>query len=278
MKKIGVIYCSYGMPELLHKSLSPWIEARKTQLCDTQWVIAAVSVPFKEYENVSTFVKDEITPVELDKLVQEDKIDFLVHDDGFFEEKDARNGALIPLLEAGCTEIILLDNDEVYQISDIEGVINYSNLNKWESWFSFSLKNFVFDESTYLVERFCPPRLFRVNTNGYAMIGFYFDNDIAYKGIINKNGQFEEVTVSYRDLPHRNIPVEYADIMHLTWIDNARTRAKIAYQMSHFKGVCSYWVNPESDKLEFNPLYYQMIGKDMPKTETLGESTPKSGN
>jgi len=263
MAKIGIIYCSYGMPDYLSKSLSPWIEAKKINLGGNEFLIAAVSTPFKEYKDYQ--ILDNSTPTFLSVALAEGDIDDLYAETEYLLESEVRDKALQFLLKEDCDSILIADGDEFFTREQIERLLKFTDLDPWTSWFKFSYKNYIFDSNHYLAEPFTPPRFFRVLTNGYRLDTFSWDNDVFYKGTITSNGKFVNKNLDYKELPSRTIPVNIAFIKHYTWFSDQRSKNKIRYQMEHFKGSCSYRWNEKENKLEFNPEYYNQIGQRNPE-------------
>lgn len=255
MNKIGVLYCGYNTEEYINSSLIPWIQARELKPANCEFLISAVSVPFLEYKDLK--VKKDNTQRDLESYKYNNNIDHLFISNDYYTEKDARNKALEPLLSAGCEAIWLVDSDEAYSIYDIEKILNYVNLEKFISWFSVSYKNYVFNVNTYLKDPFTPPRIFRVNTNGYKLGGFYWDNDIAYFNGFTPN-------LSYKELPSKTIPSKIAFVPHFTWLSTEKNKLKCEYQQKHF-GHCGYKWNEVENKLEFNEEYYKKIGQQIPE-------------
>ena len=251
--KIGVIFCGFNMEEYIHDSLSPWISARESKLSGNEWVISCVSVPFKEYKDEN--IEEDKTRLILQEYYDAGKIDSLITEPDYSTEAIIRDRALQFLLEYRCDVIWLADADEFITEEQIKNINNHLNLNKWISWFSLSLKNYVFTESQYLEDAFTPPRIFRVNTNGYKINRCIFDNDFSY---ISDAGQ----EVSYKSLPTKIIPKFVGWITHYSWLNNSKSRSKVTYQQKHF-GDCSYiW---GEDGLEFNKNYYTKHGLSVPK-------------
>lgn len=252
--KIGVIYCAFGDLDYAKKSLPAWLNARDTNLSDNQWVITAVSVPFKGYED-SPFSKDFSTT----EWLKTQPLDYLVTEPLFMEEKDARNKALFYLLEQGCDWIYLADSDEFFSRQDIFNIARFISKDALTTWFSFSYKNYVFNENTYLEEPFAPPRAFKVDAGSYKLAAFYHDNEVYYNGKITRD------TKDFKSFSNRNVPKTVSWVTHMTWMSNDRGRNKQNYQSSRWGSkFCSFIWNEKEQKLEFNPEYYAMVDKPIP--------------
>jgi hypothetical protein len=167
-------------------------------------------------------------------------------------------------LQQGCTDIVLFDGDEVITLEQLTDIVNFVKLEPWISWFNFSYKNFVFDTNTYLKDSFTPPRWFKVETNGYKLKNFYWDNDAVYYGVVNKHSQFLEKTISYKELPNKIIPKFTAFLNHYTWLNDERSRQKVNYQNKHF-GHCSFAWDESKGGLIFNENFYRQNNLELPK-------------
>lgn len=282
--KIGILYCAFNCEEYLDKSLTPWVSARASGLMGHEFVISVVSVPFEEYKDIE--IKADETPAKLAEYLKSGAIDSLIVGPKFVKEHVARNNALKYLLNRSVDYVILWDGDEVPTEDNIKKILHFVYMNNHIDWFSISYKNFVFDEKTYLVDPFCPPRIFKVLAFPWKIFGFFWDNDIQYieysptDGMLmaRENKTYTDLLpasinpsegMSYTRLPGMIIPPSVAWVDHYTWIDNEKTRAKVAYQNKHFGGKCGYQVNPVTSKLEFNELYYRSIGTFTPIVSSL---------
>ena len=251
--KIGLIYCAFNTEEYLFDSLKPFRE-------DPRFIISAVSVPFLEYRDQDIKVDD--TTEKLRKYKESGAIKYLVDSPKYIKEHEARNLALNELKKDKVDYILLCDSDEVYKKEDLDKIVDYITEDKESIWWRICLKNFVFDEETYLEEPFCPPRIFRVKTEELSHPSFFFDNDISY---LNKAGQ----RVSYQDLICSTIPKEVAWIDHYTWLNDLKSKRKCAYQSLHFgNNICSFkW--DEEKGLTFSEEYYKLRGEEIPKIKKL---------
>jgi len=176
MTKVGVLYCGFGNIEYVKESIPIWLQAREQKLNDTEWIIAAVSVPFKEYEGTE-FAKD----LEATDYLKTLPLDYLVTEPKFVSEAEARSRALFYLLEQGCDWIWISDSDEMVTLNNIFNIAKFIARDNLTTWFSFSYKNYVFDNSQYLKEPFTPPRAFRVKSGNYILNRFRHDNGTVYQ-------------------------------------------------------------------------------------------------
>jgi hypothetical protein len=261
MAKIGILFCGYRTIEYIDDSLTPWIRARAEKLGGNEFVISAVSAPFIEYKDTE-FAQDDGTQEVLRDYYKGGHIDYLEDNLGYVDERTARNAALKHLLSAGCEWVLLVDSDEAYLIEEIYRIAKFVDANPFAVWFRGSLKNYVFDDKTYLRDAFTPARIYRTRIGHLTVLEFRFDNEVVYQA--DDGRQFDHL-----QLPCVQIPKNVAFTRHLTWISNAKSKSKLEYQKIHFKGAgpnsCSYRWNDAENKLEFNPLYYAKMGLPIPE-------------
>lgn len=232
--RIGLIYCAYGTKDLVPKSLAPWYSIPDTLIC-------AVNVCFDGFEG-----QDDGTRDLLRRNLDAGLLDRLIDSPDGMTETEARGKALIWLEDQGCDLIIQWDSDEVASTAEIQRMLRFIDDNPFFTWFRFSYRNLVFDTSTWLAEPFTPPRAFRVHTDGYTAHSFGADNDIWYGGNIT------------RDIipPHRfaslTIPTAIFNPLHYTWLNDERSRLKVAYQTAR-GWQCSFAWDDSKGGLIFNP-------------------------
>ena len=255
--KIGILGCGYECDELIDRVLPPWFSIAKES--KHNFVFSFVYGQFKEYVDING-MKEICVPIWYNKYKNEIDYFFTPHP---MSEKDMRNTALDPLLKEGCDIVILLDlQDELFSEENIENIIKFIKRDTLTTWFSFSYKNYVFNENTYLEDPFCPPRAFKVNSGSYILTAFYHDNEVYYTDI---NGG----TKDFKMLGSRNIPKNTCFIKHLTWLSDERSKNKVSYQSQRWgSSFCSYRWNYQENKLEFNPEYFQKFNKTLPKVLT----------
>jgi len=266
--RVGIVFCSYGMPELLTESLTPWINARTAKLGGNEFVISAISVPFKEYKG--KIQEDMETAERLNAYKASGWIDYAFSEPKWEEEKTVRNTALHLLLEeAKCDTIWLADGDELYQLVEIERIMAFIQANPFTVWFRGSLKNYIFDQNTFLKEPFNPPRGYRVNPKGYRLYGFRFDNEMIYTESNPANNPAEGKIariVDHEELPCLTIPKSVAWTFHSTWLSNEKSRLKSEYLLTRWgSSFCSYLWDYQKNCLVFNPAYYERFGKALPE-------------
>jgi len=255
MAKIGLIYCGFGNIEYVKESIPVWLKAREQKTGGNTWIISAVSVPFKEYKDTE-FANDECATEYLKTL----PLDYLVTEPKFVSEAEARNKALFYLLEQGCDWVFLADSDEFYTLDNISNIARFIARDSLTAWFSFSYKNYIFDNHKYLATPFTPPRAFRVSSGVYKMGFFYHDNEPYYEHKVT--GEQKD----FKEFSNRNIPPTISLVAHHTWPSDERGKLKQRYQAQRWgQQYCSFRWNEAENKLEFNPDYYNMVGKPIPE-------------
>lgn len=257
---VAIIYAGYNQANYIPNSLKPWIYLRETGYQGHTFKIYCVSVAFKEYIGLAVTVDN--SKELLTKYKDAGLIDGLITEPDYVTEASARNMALEMALKDGATEIMLVDSDEMYHVNDIQRIAKFVATNEFIPWFKGSLKNYVFDEHTYLTEPFNPPRWFRVKCGNLTLKKMNFDNDALFE----MRGEL----VSHNHLPHMTFPKSIIWAKHLTWMNNEASKRKIFYQMAHFGGICSYrWDNELG--LVFNEEYFKKFNLPIP---TVARDTP----
>lgn len=261
--KLGIVYCSYGVDDLLNQSLNPWVKAKSRHDIS----IAAVSTQFKEYAEMGSFADIITRPILIGSL-EEGHINYLYtgYGENLEQEHIVRDHALQYLLSANCNYILLVDGDEIYTDKEIDDLIAYIKRNPLIPWFRIEFKNLTFSESTYTTG-FRPPRVFKVNVGEYKLNRFVFDNDISYLSVVEKKEITQEQFASI------TVPVKICNPIHYSWISNQRSKQKIEYQRKHFKdSLCSFIWNDEKDCLEFNEEYFISRGISRPSLHNIKNS------
>jgi hypothetical protein len=257
--RIGVLCCFYGCEDMLYKVILPWLNL-KENLTKTDVQIAVVHGLFKENKENGEINNDSGT---LGLLQGGGWHDFLyVQPEGVYEsEAEIRDKGLQYLLKQDCDYIILLDGDEVYREEEIVNALDFAYSEPLISWFNIEFKNLTFDENKY-TKGFSPPRIFKVNSGEYKLNNMYWDNDVSYV-----DGRMNQV--DYKNLSSKKIPVSLCNPEHYTWLNNERSRKKIAYQEAHFKqgAGCSFkW---GENGLEWNEDYFTKTGQEKPELHTI---------
>lgn len=269
--KIGIIFVSYNDLDNVEKSLSPWIHAKDKKLDGHEFIISAISLPFEGYKDIPGFQEDETTYKILETALMYEKIDFLITGPKYIKETEARTLGMAPLLLEDfkrnpdktltmippCDYIWQVDSDEFYTQKEISKIIKFIEFNPDVTWFKGSLKNYIFDEKHYLEQSFNPSRIHKTKSNDFKVYIFNEDNDICYM-------HTECVTVVPQGFfPSLTIPKNVAFVKHLTWLNNDKSKKKIAYQTSR-GWQCSYKWNEEKNCLEFNENYYSKNNLSLP--------------
>lgn len=242
--KFGIIFAGFNNFKYCSTSIIPWVLYKK--LYPNNIFIAAVSVPFKEYEGEIKSI--DSTTEYLMQLSNEKYIDICFDQPKFIKENEARNMPLFYLLNEDVDYVMIVDSDELYTLENISNILEYVGKNDFDA-FQINFKNYILDGKSYL-DGFCPFRIFKTKIND-GIDRFYWDNDIKYKnGKINKQ------------LNYTTIPKNIAYIRHMTWL-NENGEEKVKYHLKHF-GSCSYKWNQDKMELEIDFDYYSKMGYEKP--------------
>lgn len=249
--KLGLIYCAYNTENLVRPSLVPWMDARRAKLGGHEWIIVAVSVPFERFEPAAR----DGTQAILQDLHGQGQIDHVITTEQPMLETEARGRALKLLVELGADASWQADSDEMPTVEQIGRIVAFVSRSP-ATWFRLSLKNYVFNDRTYLVDPFTPARIHRLRPPGYVADGCWDDNNVEYTGA---EGQIR------RDVtwPHVTVPKSVAWIQHLTWLNDQRSRKKCEYQTSR-GWISSYRWDYEANRLEWNQSYFATCGLPCP--------------
>lgn len=236
---IGVIFCGWGTLDLVAQSLAPWIQLRRQSKC----LICAVSVRFAGFDG-----EDDGTREYLRSALERGDIDHLVDGPDNILEVTARSLALSYLNKLGVTHTWLADSDELYEEAQIESIMTFVSANPWCVFFRLSLRNYVFDNKTYLAEPFTPHRIHRIDSRSSCVAeSFYEDNGIAYRSETT-NELFPD-----KAFASMTIPEGVAAIKHISWPNNQRGKLKQSYQWKRWGGACSFSWDDSQGGLIFNP-------------------------
>ncbi len=243
-KVVGVIWVGHNCAEYLNGphgcSLRPWMEAKQQRLGGHEWKICAVSVPFQGFDQQPPDGTWEI----LRAKHAERFVDHLVTSDYPITEVVARQQALKVLMEMGCDTILQADADEFPATDQIERIMGFVG-KSLAPCFKLSLRNYIFDTHTYLVEPFTPMRIHRVTfPGGWRAAGFWDDNNVQY---VNRDGGVKRDV----DFACVTVPKTVAWISHITWISNERSRKKSEYQQLRW-GRCDYRWDDTAGRLVWN--------------------------
>ena len=220
--KIGVILTGYGMLNYVDRCLEGWLRARNDHYGTHKIVICAVSVPFAGFPDAT----DDGTVEELHRAKRLGDIDHVIDSPKHIPETVARSMALQWLKTQGVDYTWQVDLDEEYTLGDINAIVRFVEADRWTVGWKLSLKNYVFDEQTYLAEPFQPMRIHRIDSlSGCIADGFWADNNVSYRGVTTDT-LFRDTSFACKTVPQQT-----AWIRHITWQSNARSRDKIKYQL-----------------------------------------------
>lgn len=243
MSKFGIIWVGYQCEDMLERSLAPWIAARREKLKGHEFVVCAVSVPFEGFEAAH----HDMTRLQLYVSQQTGEIDHLIVSDEPMKEVDARGAALRWLRTQGVTYLWQHDADEFITADQIAAIARFVEARPVD-WYRLSLKNQVFAPNQYLIEPFTPPRIHRVyNPGGFVAAGFHQDNNVYYERPWNGERILDTQMASL------TVPKGVAWISHESWLNNSRSKAKIAYQKARGWPNCSFSWDDSQGGLIWNP-------------------------
>ena len=253
--KIGIIFCAFQMEDYVQRSISPWIEARDTKVGGHEFVICAVSQPFVGFE------VDELDKTQsiLVALHEDGQIDHVISGSEPVKEVDARGAALRWLLAQGVTLTWMADSDEFTTLAEVGSVLRFVQSRPGITAFRGSLKNYILDERTYMVEPFNPMRIHRTDSGSYTAYSFWDDNNVLYRGSITRDFKRDI------DFPTLTIPRTVCFTPHMSWTSDERGRRKQAYQRARWVH-CSFKWNEKVGKLEWDESYFAKTGEPIPET------------
>ena len=265
--RIGIIYTAYNSEEYLTESISPWITSRFTNLDGHDFVISAVSLPFKNFPEQG----QDSTTDKLRFLERSGEIDKVFTEPRYINEWGARDLSLQYLLKEGCEVIIQVDADEIFTIENISNILKYIEKDKLIAWYRISYKNYVFNKNTSLLDSpFTPPRIHRVNIGKWRINKFTYDNDVNYLG------KYEGEEINQNILASKVIPQHIAFPRHFTWLDGTKSKNKVIYHNLRWGSDksrlldgdgCSYLWNEEKNALQFNIEWYKKRNLNVPKLD-----------
>lgn len=245
MSVIGVIYCGFNCADLIEQSLTPWVEARATNLGGNQYLICCTSVPFLHFGDGRAH---DSTHLILNEKWANREIDHIISHEIPTKETAARGEALKWLVGQGCDTLIQVDSDESHTLDEINRIFTFVAARPEIAAFRGSLKNWVEIGGTrgYLAEPFTPMRIHRVRHNTFLADSFWDDNNVLYRGTLTRNFMRDV------DLPVLQIPKSVAWVSHETWPSNHRGELKSKYQLAR-GWTPSYLWDEEENMLVFNP-------------------------
>lgn len=257
MSTFGIIFVGYNCADLIQRSLTPWVEAKRGGLGGHTYLIAAVSVPFLGFEQPP---EPDSTHSYLHQSRLREDIDHVIMNHVPVRETEARGAALKWLVEQRADYLWQVDSDEIYTQDNIARIANTVLANPFMAWWRLSFRNIVFTEFQWLAECFTPPRLHKVLLNRFRATEFWDDNNILYCAV--DDGEI------LRDIDWAafTIPANIAAPAHYSWLNNDRSRRKIDYQNSR-GWSCGYrW--DINRGLCFNEEYYIRRGLPLPEVIT----------
>ncbi len=261
---VGVIYCAFATPDLIEKSLNPWVNYNDGI---NKIIISATSCPFLGFPE-----QDNTETLQILKKYEEScKIDSVFTSDKPITEIEARNKSLFRLIDLhfknkDITSVILVDSDEIWNNEEISNLFKFleSEKNSNNYWHRINYRNLIFDGTQYY-SGFDPARVYWVEKNRLHLDSFLCDNYCNY--------YYEEHIIDCRKLNNCHVPENLVNPFHESWTNSERSRKKVKYQVEHFgngdANACSFKWNEERKCLEFNLDYYHKYNKQIPVLKDL---------
>ncbi len=243
--RIGVIFSAYQTKEYVKQALEPWASIRLANLFKPgahDIRICAISVRFAGFEG-----EDDGTQEILGKAWADGEIDHLIEEPNNIPETTARGMGLQWAKEQGCDIAIQWDADEIATIEEIERMLAYIESEPFAVAFRFAYRNLVFTPNQWLAEPFAPMRVHRLKHDSYVADKFYDDNNVLYRGTITRDFRQD---VSFATL---TVPETIFNPKHYTWLNDDRSRRKVAYQTKSRGWICSFSWDDSQGGLIFNP-------------------------
>ena len=250
--KIAISAIGYECVEHLNKVLEPWGELKEH---GHEVVISAAHGIFPETHQLGFPIESQDNS---HKIIPEHPLidNFVFLEEPTFE-KDIRNATLPFLFKNDYDLLWLLDlQDEIYSVKEILKILKFINnpINASIDWFKINLKNYVFNEETW-IDDFVVPRIWKnPRSDGVKIEKFFYDNDIEYSDGLHAANR-----------PNNIIPQSIAFPKHLSWVGSKDYLIrKIEFQKIHY-GDCSYCWDEEKECLDFNNDYYILFNKTKPE-------------
>lgn len=275
--KIGVIAVGRDCADVMDEVLAPWIEIMSKYRIH----ICLLSASFKETESIGIpKTPDDATRLKIEEYATKYSGSFssCIFTDYVTEAQVRERGRqILTAADVDADLIWLLDlSDEFYTVEQIEKIIKFIQTRNSIAWFRLSLKNYVFDKKTYLTDPFQPPRIWHVNCGKFKLAECSYDNDFVYQnigtdGVVNSGSdQTIPTFVSDKAFASFTIPPSIAFIRHDTWLNNERSKMKVAYQNLHFAhgAGCSFGWNPAKGGLVWNENYFTKTRQVIPETQS----------
>lgn len=259
--RIGVIAVGRDCADVMDAVLAPWLEAmgrHDIHMCLLTATFKDMGLPPKP---------DDATRVKMERYATKyhDRISSVAFDQEATEAEVRDKGREVLMARDKRVDLIwLLDlSDEYYTIQQIDRIITFVERNSLMCWYRLSLKNYIHDDKTYLVQPFQPPRIWWVRYGDRVLSRVTYDNDCEYA---NKDGS---KPVADTTLPCLTIPPNLAWVRHHSWLNDERSRRKIVYQETRWNpphgNGCSYAWDDVNKRVIFNASYYERTRQALPE-------------
>jgi hypothetical protein len=263
MLKFGIIAVGRDCADVLDEVLAPWVEAfarHKIHIC-----------------LLSATFKDMGLPEGPDKPTEEAMERYAMKYSGNISSVMFRNYATEAEVRECGRQVLMARNikadliwlldvaDEYYTADQIDRIVRFVERNSLVAYYRVSLKNYVFDDKTYLTQPFQPSRIWWCKYGHRALYECNYDNDFLYAKLDKLD---ESDVVADNKLPSLTIPPQYVWVKHLSWVSNERSKAKVAYQAKRWNPPvghgCSYaWDDQRG--LIWNEKYFERSKQALPE-------------
>jgi hypothetical protein len=266
---IGLHSICYNTEPTLVAAFAAWEKVKNGALKDlVENVYISVQVAaFPETVNLGYPVHSEDHTEEiLKELKDEGVIDSLTIHDNPVEEQILWS-ANLPYLQQFEPDLVwLLGSDEIFKVYEIRKIVEFIKRNLLTDGFRLNFKNYMGPNCANY--DFVAPRIWNNKRNGG--VARYWKDDLVVTG----DGKFDH------QLSFMTIPPKICTPDHWSWavprlpnedyndylVRNAQfCKRKTAFSTMRY-GMCSYVWNEDKMKLEFNPDYYNRLGKSLPQT------------
>jgi hypothetical protein len=259
--KFGIIAVGRDCAGVIDEVLAPWIESFRRH----DMHICLLSATFKEMEGLLPAGPDKATEDAMERyaLKYSDRISSVMFRNYATEAEVRERGRQVLMARDVKADLVwILDcADELYTVEQIDRIIRFVEHYPLMAWYKLSFKNYVFNDHTYLVQPFQPPRIWWCKYGERVLTQCSYDNDFEYAKL--------DGTSSVKDdkLPSLVIPPNVVWIRHLSWLSNERSRLKVAYQAKHFGhgAGCSYRWDESTNSLTWNQAYFDRLKLPLPE-------------
>lgn len=253
--KLGLIVTNYNCVEFIDRFLDVWLSTVPNLK------IVFLDGLFEGFDG-ETQNSNDGSLEKLENYYNCGLIDGLIKLDKPMKETEARNLALDYLKKEGVDLVWSTAPDELPKPDMISKVLEFIKQERFIAAWRLNFKNLTFTKDTYT--DFSPFRIWRMKVSGYEIDSFYDDDGMLYKGTITRDFKKD------KDFAHQLISKTMFHAEHETWLNNERSRKKVAYQERRWAPPngfgCSFkWDNEKG--LTWNENYFKLTGQQIPELQ-----------